>query len=86
MGSKIVVGALVVALLVLGAAEGQVMPTPCCRIDCCDGRPECCAAGPWMSVADAAADTPPADVDDVAVSSDAKARPAGAARKVGAVN
>uniref|UniRef100_A0A0E0LMD8 Uncharacterized protein n=1 Tax=Oryza punctata TaxID=4537 RepID=A0A0E0LMD8_ORYPU len=36
----------------------KFLPTPCCRIDCCDGKPECCdpvvatavttpAAAPW---------------------------------------
>ncbi|CAN6244838.1 unnamed protein product [Urochloa humidicola] len=86
MGSK-AVGALVLALLVLGAADGQVLPTPCCRIDCCDGKPECCAAGPSMDVGAAAvaATSPPADV--AVVASNATARPAaGAGRKVGAGN
>ncbi|CAL5057529.1 unnamed protein product [Urochloa decumbens] len=88
MGSKTVC-ALVLALLVLGAAEGQVLPTPCCRIDCCDGKPECCGAGPFMDVgaAAAAATSPPADVDDVASNGNARARPpAGAGRKVGTGN
>ncbi|CAL5021286.1 unnamed protein product [Urochloa decumbens] len=86
MGSKTVC-ALVLALLVLGAAEGQVLPTPCCRIDCCDGKPECCGAGPFMDVGAAAATSPPADVDDVASDGNARARPpAGAGRKVGTGN
>ncbi|PAN06661.1 hypothetical protein GQ55_1G274300 [Panicum hallii var. hallii] len=78
--TKIVGEALVVvvALLVVGAAEGQILPTPCCRIDCCDGRPECCDAGPWMAPAAAAATAPPP--------ADARARPAGAAREVGGGN
>ncbi|CAL4887123.1 unnamed protein product [Urochloa decumbens] len=85
MGCKTVCALVVLVLLVLSAAEGQVLPTPCCRIDCCDGKPECCAAGPFMDVGAAAATTsPPADVD--AVASDARARPAGAGRKVGAGN
>ncbi|CAN6238422.1 unnamed protein product [Urochloa humidicola] len=81
MGSKIV-AALLLALLVLGAAEGQILPTPCCRIDCCDGKPECCAAGPYVDVGAAA--SPPADV--AVAASNARARPAGAGRKVGAGN
>ena len=80
MGRKIV-SALALALLVIGAAEAQILPTPCCRIDCCDGKPECCSAGPWMAV-DAV--TPPSAVAFAA--SDAKARPGGAPRKVGAGN
>jgi len=80
------VGALVVeALLAAGAAEGQVLPTPCCRIDCCDGRPECCGPGPWMAPAAArvvAATAPPPA--HAGVASDARvARPAAAAREVG---
>ncbi|TKW39905.1 hypothetical protein SEVIR_1G210400v4 [Setaria viridis] len=87
MGFKIIVGALVLALLVMGAAEAQILPTPCCRIDCCDGKPECCAAGPYMAAVDyaAAATSPTADVDGVVVRN-ARARPAGAGRKVGAGN
>ncbi|WVZ74897.1 hypothetical protein U9M48_023013 [Paspalum notatum var. saurae] len=81
MGSK-VVAAVALALLVLGAAEGQVLPTPCCRIDCCDGKPECCSAGPWMAV-DAVA-RPPAAV--AVAATNAKARRPGAARKVGGGN
>ena len=68
MGRKIV-AALALALLVLGAAEAQVLPTPYCRIDCCDGKPECCSAGPWMAV-DAV--TPPPAV--ASASNDAKPR------------
>jgi hypothetical protein len=86
MGSKIIV---VLVLLVLGAAEAQVLPTPCCRIDCCDGKPECCAAGPYMAAVDYAAATtsPPADVDGGGGGGrNARAGPAGAGRKVGAGN
>jgi hypothetical protein len=85
MGSKIIV---VLVLLVLGAAEAQVLPTPCCRIDCCDGKPECCAAGPYMAAVDYAAATtsPPADVDGGGGGRNARAGPAGAGRKVGAGN
>uniref|UniRef100_J3LE44 Granulins domain-containing protein n=1 Tax=Oryza brachyantha TaxID=4533 RepID=J3LE44_ORYBR len=71
MASKIV-GALVLVLLLLAAvSEGQVLPTPCCRIDCCDGQPECCDPG-------AAADVSTAVTLQAAVASiaGAKARPA----------
>ena len=77
--TKMVGALVVVALLAAGAAEGQVLPTPCCRIDCCDGRPECCGPGPWMAPAApkaAAATAPPPP--------GARARPA--AREVGAGN
>ncbi|KAG0533547.1 hypothetical protein BDA96_04G202500 [Sorghum bicolor] len=68
-------------LLVLGAAEAQILPTPCCRIDCCDGKPECCGPGTGMPVVDAVT---PAAV--AFAGNDAKARPGGAPRKAGAGN
>ncbi|AQK72001.1 hypothetical protein Zm00014a_029842 [Zea mays] len=78
MGRKIV-AALALALLVLGAAEAQVLPTPCCRIDCCDGKRECCGpgsgSGPGMAVTVNAVTRPAA----VAFASNAKP-------KVGAEN
>ncbi|KAF8653050.1 hypothetical protein HU200_062489 [Digitaria exilis] len=78
MGTKKMIGALVLVLLVVGMAEAQVLPIPCCRFDCCDGKPECCGAGPGMA---AAAVTTPAVADvDVARAP----APAGAGRKVGA--
>lgn len=79
MGCKIVAALALALLVVLGAAEAQVLPTPCCRIDCCDGKPECCGAGPGMAVGAVTAQAA------VAVSSNSKARP-GAARKAGAGN
>uniref|UniRef100_A0A0E0K1H6 Uncharacterized protein n=1 Tax=Oryza punctata TaxID=4537 RepID=A0A0E0K1H6_ORYPU len=88
MTSKIV-GATALVLLVLTAvSEGQVLPTPCCRIDCCDGKPECCDPGAAVAtvVAATAVTTPAA----AAVTS--KAGPAAAtagatkARKVSAGN
>jgi hypothetical protein len=78
MGRKIV-AALALALLVLSAAEAQVLPTPCCRIDCCDGKRECCGPGPGPGMA-------------VTVNADAVTRPAAVAfasnakPKVGAEN
>uniref|UniRef100_A0A0D9VHG6 Granulins domain-containing protein n=1 Tax=Leersia perrieri TaxID=77586 RepID=A0A0D9VHG6_9ORYZ len=89
MASKIV-SALALVLLVLTASEGQVLPHPCCRINCCNGKPECC--DPWLppgasSVVDAAVTLPAAAVASAAA---AKARPAAAAsavaRKVSAGN
>ncbi|KAL5212375.1 hypothetical protein ABZP36_023222 [Zizania latifolia] len=74
IASKIV-GALALVLLVLTASEGQVLPTPFCRIDCCDGKPECCEPGTAATVAAAVAPS-----DDVA----AHARPAAAAAAGGA--
>ncbi|KAF8693556.1 hypothetical protein HU200_038958 [Digitaria exilis] len=80
MGTKKMIGALVLVLLVVGAAEAQVLPIPCCRFDCCDGKPECCGAGPGMAVM--AGGTPPiADVDVLARAP----APAGAGRKAGEV-
>lgn len=78
MGRKLV-AALALALLVLGAAEAQVLPTPCCRIDCCDGKRECCGpgsgSGPGMAV------TVNADARPAAVAFASNAKP-----KVGAEN
>ncbi|KAL6634100.1 hypothetical protein ACP70R_026771 [Stipagrostis hirtigluma subsp. patula] len=79
-----VVGALVLVILVLGAAEAQVPPIPCCRWNCCDGRRECCDPG---YVPDPAAATPPS-----AAAVSAPPHPgdegvsASAGRKVGAGN
>ena len=76
-----IVAALAMALLVLGAAEGQVLPTPCCRFDCCDGI-RCCVASPGMAV-DVVTPSPSPAV--AFASNDAKApRPGGASRKIGA--
>ncbi|KAL6634099.1 hypothetical protein ACP70R_026770 [Stipagrostis hirtigluma subsp. patula] len=80
-----VAGALVLVVLVLGAAEAQVLPTPCCRWACCDGRRECCDPG---YVADPAAATSPSAA---AVSAPLPGGAAGggsatAGRKVGAGN
>ncbi|KAF0906510.1 hypothetical protein E2562_011492 [Oryza meyeriana var. granulata] len=83
MASKII-GALALVLLVLTASEGQVLPTPCCRIDCCDGKPECC--DPGTATVNAAVTLPAAVVASAAA---AKARPATAAavaRKISAGN
>jgi hypothetical protein len=78
-----IVAALAMALLVLGAAEGQVLPTPCCRFDCCDGI-RCCVASPGMAV-DAVTPSPSPAV--AFASNDAKApRHGGASRKIGAGN
>ncbi|KAL6899711.1 hypothetical protein ACP4OV_006369 [Aristida adscensionis] len=52
-----VAGAVVLVLMVLGAAEGQVLPTPCCRWNCCDGRRECC--DPGFAADDASASAAP---------------------------
>ncbi|KAL6899710.1 hypothetical protein ACP4OV_006368 [Aristida adscensionis] len=54
--SRVAAGVLVLVLLVLGAAEAQVPPIPCCRWNCCDGKPECCEpSGPPGDPAAAAA-------------------------------
>ncbi|CAM0948139.1 unnamed protein product [Alopecurus aequalis] len=45
MASKMVATLFLILLLTLTPSDGQVLPTPCCRFDCCDGKPECC--GPW---------------------------------------
>jgi hypothetical protein len=45
MASKMVGALFLVLLLALNTSDAQVLPTPCCRIDCCDGKPQCCA--PW---------------------------------------
>ncbi|KQK23036.1 hypothetical protein BRADI_1g70871v3 [Brachypodium distachyon] len=39
------VGAFLLVLLALTASNAQVLPTPCCRFDCGDGKPECCDPG-----------------------------------------
>uniref|UniRef100_A0A0D9YU11 Granulins domain-containing protein n=1 Tax=Oryza glumipatula TaxID=40148 RepID=A0A0D9YU11_9ORYZ len=71
MTSKIAGALTLVLLLVLTAVtEGQVLPTPCCRIDCCDGKPECCDPGFAATVVTMAVTTPAAAVTT------SKARPA----------
>lgn len=87
MTSKIAGALTLVLLLVLTAVtEGQVLPTPCCRIDCCDGKPECCDPGFAATVVAMAVTTPAAAVTT------SKARPAATtagttmARKVSAGN
>uniref|UniRef100_A0A0D9VHG7 Bifunctional inhibitor/plant lipid transfer protein/seed storage helical domain-containing protein n=1 Tax=Leersia perrieri TaxID=77586 RepID=A0A0D9VHG7_9ORYZ len=77
MASKIV-GALALVFLVLTASESQVLPHPCCRFNCCDGRPECCAASgpPGASSIDATVTLLLAAVASTAA---AKARPVTAA-------
>ena len=56
MASKMIGALFLVLLLALTPSHGQVMPTPCCRFDCCDGKPECC--GPWRPPVTAAAPSP----------------------------
>uniref|UniRef100_A0A0E0CMD1 Granulins domain-containing protein n=1 Tax=Oryza meridionalis TaxID=40149 RepID=A0A0E0CMD1_9ORYZ len=89
MTSKIVGALTLVLLLVLTAvSEGQVLPTPCCRIDCCDGKPECCDPGPGAAtvVVATAVTTPAAAVTSEARSSAATTAGTTMARKVSAGN
>jgi hypothetical protein len=45
MASKMIGALFLVLLLALTQSDGQVLPTPCCRLNCCDGKPECCSPG-----------------------------------------
>ncbi|KQJ94893.1 hypothetical protein BRADI_3g13898v3 [Brachypodium distachyon] len=60
MGSKMIGAFLLVLLAVFAVSDAQVLPTPCCRFSCCDGKPECCDPGYIPAVAPAAAAVAPA--------------------------
>ncbi|SPT20398.1 unnamed protein product [Triticum aestivum] len=51
MAPKMIGMTILLVLLALAPSDGQVMPVPCCRLNCCDGRPECCSPGPVAAVA-----------------------------------
>ncbi|OQU85195.1 hypothetical protein SORBI_3004G190300 [Sorghum bicolor] len=82
MCCKIVAALAMALLLVLGTAEAQVLPTPCCRFDCCDGI-RCCVAGTtWNTLAPSPSPSPSPSPAVAFARSDAKARPGGASRKI----
>ncbi|KAF7004269.1 hypothetical protein CFC21_019498 [Triticum aestivum] len=45
MAPKMIGVTILLVLLALAPSDGQVMPVPCCRLNCCDGRPGCCSPG-----------------------------------------
>jgi hypothetical protein len=45
MASKMIGALFLVLLLALTHSDGQVLPPPCCRFNCCNGDRECCGPG-----------------------------------------
>jgi hypothetical protein len=60
MASKMIGAIFLVLLLVLTQSDGQVLPPPCCRFNCCNGEPECCGPGYGPLITAEAPSTSPA--------------------------